>query len=252
MCPSEPQVELTLPGPPAIRRYEPWVILVALLLPSVVTYLYFVALADSAAGWQYAVYSVGKAVQFLLPVAWIWWVAPDKLRWTPPQAGGWWWAVGFGVAATIGICGLYVGFVRGNPEFGELVAGVCEKLDGLECDRPARFLALAVFYALVHSLLEEYYWRWFVFDRLRGWTPVSWAILISSVGFMAHHVLVLAQLFGSYSLWPWLLAVCVGVGGAFWAWLYQHARSLWPCWFSHAMVDAAIFGVGYLIMFGGG
>ena len=42
-----------------------------------------------------------------------------------------------------------------------------DKLTALGLQSPAAFIVLGVFYALVHSLLEEYYWRWFVFARLR-------------------------------------------------------------------------------------
>jgi len=41
--------------------------------------------------------------------------------------------------------------------------------------------AVGVFYALCHSLLEEYYWRWFVFARLREQMRLSTAMMVSSV-----------------------------------------------------------------------
>jgi membrane protease YdiL (CAAX protease family) len=113
---------------------------------------------------------------------------------------------------------------------------------------PGMFVLLGVFYSAVHSLLEEYYWRWFVFGRLRLLAAKAPAILVSSVGFAAHHVLVLALYFGWASPLTWLFALCVAVGGAMWAALYDASDSLAAPWLSHALVDAAIFAIGYQLI----
>ena len=58
--------------------------------------------------------------------------------------------------------------------------------------------------------------------------PLAPAILLSSLAFMAHHVVVLGVYFADHF---WLaavpLALCVACGGAFWAWLYQRTGSIW-------------------------
>ena len=41
-------------------------------------------------------------------------------------------------------------------------------------------------------LLEEYYWRWFLFGGLRRSMPVAAAVVLSSLAFTAHHVILLA------------------------------------------------------------
>jgi membrane protease YdiL (CAAX protease family) len=122
---------------------------------------------------------------------------------------------------------------------------VRQKVLGLGIDGVGKYVAMAMFYALAHSLLEEYYWRWFVFGQLRERMAVGWAILVSSVSFMAHHVLVLSLYFGWLSAATVLFSLAVAVGGAFWAWLYQRCGSLYPPWLSHALVDLAIFVVGF-------
>ena len=70
-------------------------------------------------------------------------------------------------------------------------------------------------------------------------------MLISSLGFMAHHVIVLGFYFGWHSPWVYLLSLAVAIGGAFWAWLYDRTGSLAGPWLSHMLVDAGIFAVGY-------
>jgi membrane protease YdiL (CAAX protease family) len=108
---------------------------------------------------------------------------------------------------------------------------------------------LGVFYSLVHSLLEEYYWRWFVFARLADVSKLPTAIAISSLGFMAHHVLIVGMYFGWTSAATWLFSLAIAVGGAVWAGLYHRSRSLIGPWLSHLLVDAAIFAVGYDLVF---
>jgi membrane protease YdiL (CAAX protease family) len=112
-----------------------------------------------------------------------------------------------------------------------------------------RFAALATFYCLVHSFLEEYYWRWFVYRRLRADMPVTAALIVSGVGFMGHHVIVLGQFFHGYGLVTWLFSAAVAVGGAAWALLYERSRSLLGIWLSHVLVDAGIMLIGWDLIF---
>ena len=129
--------------------------------------------------------------------------------------------------------------------------GIHAKIKGMGVDSPARYIALSTFYALGHSGLEEYYWRWFVFGSLKRRTSLGAAILWSSVGFMAHHVLIVAGFFGWSSPLTYALPLFVAIGGAGWAWLYHHTGSLYGPWISHLFVDAAIFFIGFQLSFQG-
>jgi len=79
---------------------------------------------------------------------------------------------------------------------------------------------------VVHSLFEEYYWRWFVFGRLRSISCLGWRSplpALASCCINRHPERVLPR--------PVLAAgaafsVCVGIGGAMWAFLYERAGSL--------------------------
>jgi membrane protease YdiL (CAAX protease family) len=104
---------------------------------------------------------------------------------------------------------------------------------------------MGAFLSLIHSGLEEYYWRWFVFGRLQRLIRPGRAIAVSALSFMLHHVLLLAVYFGWTSPATWLFSAAVAVGGAYWAWLYRRSGSLYGAWLSHLLIDAAIFTVGY-------
>jgi len=58
-------------------------------------------------------------------------------------------------------------------------------------------------------------------------------------------VLVLGFYFGFTNPATYVLASCIAIGGAAWAWLYQRSGSLVGSWLSHMLVDAAIFVIGY-------
>ena len=122
---------------------------------------------------------------------------------------------------------------------------ILQKVQGFGVASPLSYLALGVFYALVHSGLEEYYWRWFVFGQLRRLQPVGLAAIISSLGFMVHHVILLGFYFGWNSPLTYLFSISVAMGGLFWAWLYQRTQSIYAPWVSHLIVDAGIFLLGY-------
>jgi membrane protease YdiL (CAAX protease family) len=87
-----------------------------------------------------------------------------------------------------------------------------------------------------------------VFGQLAKSRSVAAAVAVSSVGFAAHHVLVLALYFGWFSLLTWLFTLAIVVGGAVWAILYRASGSLCAAWLSHALVDAAIFVIGYQLV----
>src|SRR5262249_54034000 len=129
-------------------------------------------------------------------------------------------------------------------------AGVRQKLAEFGLEPPQRFLLFAVLVSLAHSLLEEYYWRWFVFGRLRRHLPVTAAAVLSSVGFLAFHVIDLAKLFpGKFWTVAVPLGLCVGVGGAGGCWLYQRSGTIVSPWVSHLLVNLAMFAIGYDLCF---
>jgi len=146
---------------------------------------------------------------------------------------------------------LYFFVLKPSNLLTEPIAAVRAKIQSFGAGSPRVYLLLAVFYSAIHSLLEEYYWRWFVFGQLSRFCRIPTAIAVSSIGFAAHHVLVLGLYFG-YSgpaaFFTLLFTVAIVIGGAFWAWLYAASKSLASSWLSHGLVDAAIFSIGYTML----
>ena len=231
-------------------------LLLAMAFPSLLAWTEFVALAmghgGSANPVQQTTLALGKMVQFSLPVVFFWllersWPRPGKASLRGVPLG-----VAFGVVVAAGMFGLYYGFLRDSSVFGNTPAMVRRKLEEFGLDTPAAFFAFAGFLCVIHSFLEEYYWRWFVFGQLRRVVPLGSAILVSSFAFMAHHVIVLNVYFpGQFWTATLPFSLCVAGGGVVWAWLYQRSGSLLGPWLGHLLIDAAILVIGYDLVFGG-
>ena len=239
------------PESPTASPGELALLALGLCFPAFMTYGFFVAAADTETGVQQLVMAVGKGIQFALPL--LWW------RWHRRQVGalprfGWegvGWGTLFGIAVVATMWIAYFGWLAPAQTLADLPGEVQRKVTGLGCDTPLKFAALGCFYTIIHSLLEECYWRWFMFGGLRRYCRLPTAIVISSLGFMAHHVVVLAKFLGWFSPATWLFSCGVAVGGAFWAWLYERSGKLYAPWISHMIVDAGIFLLGYQLVFGG-
>jgi membrane protease YdiL (CAAX protease family) len=236
--------------PSASQSRDRLILLVALILPTFITLVYFVWLAKSAP----VVYGPLKVLQFALPAVWVYGVRREGRKLFEPASAAQLrgsLAVGAAFGVVVVAAGLVVYFTWLAPlgVFANSLPAIQAKVADMHLASPARFIALSIFYALVHSFLEEYYWRWFVFRECRGALPPIPAIAISSVGFMAHHVLVLAQFFGWQSPLTWLFSLGVFIGGVFWAWLYERYGTLAGPWLSHLLLDAGIFAIGYHLVF---
>jgi len=232
---------------PNLNRQAEWTAVVAaLVFPSIMTWAYFVWLADGASSITYGVYGVGKALQFAFPLIWVVLVLRQRPRLHPPDRRGVPLGLAFGGLVLAAMLGLYFFWLK-PAGFFEQGAGeqVREKIASLKLDRLWAYVACSVFYSLLHSLAEEYYWRWFVFGRMRLLVSLPVAVIVSSLGFMAHHIILLSVFFGWFSPAAILFSLAVAIGGAAWACLYHLSRSLYGPWWSHLLVDAGIFLIGY-------
>lgn len=230
------------------RRADTAAVVFTLVFPTLVTLVYFVLLADHSANVQQVTYGIGKGIQFLFPVFWVLAVQRHRLQWKWPDTKGLREGVGFGVLVLVAMLLLFHLWLNPSGYLAAAGEAVRQKVVGFGAGSRPRYIALGVSYALGHSFLEEYYWRWFVFGQLRRLVPLWGAILISSLGFMAHHVLVLATFFGWFSIATVLFSLAVAVGGAVWAGIYHRSDSLWGPWISHLCVDAGIFTIGYYLV----
>lgn len=230
-----------------------WSILIAaMLLPTAMQWGHFVAL--SAGGqpsrWVQAAYAASKVVLLLLPLLAVRLLDGSWPRPAGPTTQGMLPALAFALIVAAGIFGLYFALLRDASLFSGTSERLRHKLTEFGLTTPLRFAAFAAFVSLAHALLEEYYWRWFVFGGLRRLLPLAPALLLSGLAFLGNHVVILGVFFPDRFLTAALpLSLGVGVGGVVWAWIYDRYGSLYACWLSHAVIDVALFVVGYDLLF---
>ena len=237
-----------MPLPERPTRASCSVLCFAISYPMLLTLVYFVLLKDQASSWQMGCYGVGKVLQFALPLFCVMILLGNRPRRSKRPTAGLAQALAFGAVVMIAALLLYQLWLGPAGLFDGPDDEIRKKVMAFGVTNGWQYLLLALFYALVHSFLEEYYWRWFVFNQLRQRLSLGWSVFFSSVGFTGHHVVVLAVYFGITSIVTYLLCLAVAIGGVAWALLYERHRSLLGPWLSHALVDGAIFAIGYLLV----
>ena len=116
-------------------------------------------------------------MQFAFPAVWVMLVQRQKLRLTKPSAAGVAEGLALGVAVLEGTLLLYFLWLKPAGYLAAAVGPITTKAMALGMGTPARFVLGGVLLSSIHALLEEYYWRWFLFGGLRRFMPVSAAII---------------------------------------------------------------------------
>lgn len=186
---------------------------------------------------------VSKGWILVLPLYWHIRIDRQPWSWSPPRHGG------FGIATILGLCmsaviiAIYVTVGKTLIQDDDVKAMAAH----IGLDQRRVYLAGALYWICINSVLEEYVWRWFVVSKYLHILPLSWAVIASGMGFTIHHIVAMQVYFN----WPVTLLAGAGifVGGVLWSWCYVRFKSIWPGYVSHAIVDIAVFGIGYILIF---
>ena len=223
-----------------------------LFFPVVQALFYFQIMADWPPTIQKGTYTATKIIMFVLPLLYTLTIAREPLRVRRFNTRGLLEGSIFGLGVLVVICLLYylylkpIGLVGPNTPSGDAIR---ERVVGFGFLSPTLFILFGGFVSLIHSGLEEYYWRWFTFGQLARTIPKSVAMIVSGLGFMLHHIVILGRFFGYAQPATYIFSFCVAIGGLYWAWLYARKESIFAPWLSHAWIDVAIFIVGYDVLF---
>jgi membrane protease YdiL (CAAX protease family) len=214
----------------------------ALFLNLIGSLFYFVLFADS--GFANVLYGVTKVMLLVLPVSWLLvYRALPKVSEAVNTKLSLVYGVISGLLITIVGFAIFFAFEEFFRGFTPMIYQKVVQMNLLHA-----YIPFAIGLSLAHSLFEEFYWRFFVFrGLLLKFSPLV-AALISSAAFASHHFVVLSQFFSP--VLTIMLGLAVFVGGLLWCAMYVRTGSIWGSWVSHIFVDAAIFAVGYLLVFG--
>ncbi|TFH16851.1 MAG: CPBP family intramembrane metalloprotease [Lentisphaerales bacterium] len=227
------------------KSWEWLAVVVGLLFPGTITWLYFFVWPGAAA--TTLLYAANKVFMAVFPFLLMKLVLRRPIGLTREHLKCQVAAVVSGLAMLVIILVVYAILFRGSPILADVPAAIFAKATMLGVATPSKFLAFALFMILINSALEEYYWRWFVFGALRDLAPTWVAVTVSSIGFTFHHVVVLGSFLRPSDRWPAALGLsaCVAVAGAIWAALYHRTGSIVGPWISHVLADVAVIVVGF-------
>lgn len=220
-------------------------LLAALVAPTLAALFYFQGEAQGALAQ--AVYAVTKLSMLVLPVVAYGVIERRLPSWERGKGREHLASLPIGLLTGVAIGGSALLLYLFSP-LGDVVRAAGPKIVQLVEEKGIRdhYVPFAAFLALAHSLLEEYYWRWFVFGQLKKLVPKGVAYAVASLGFASHHYVVLWVFFSPPM--AIFLGTLVGVGGALWCVMYERQRSLMGTWLSHCLVDVGVLWIGYLLI----
>lgn len=217
-----------------------WALLLSIPVPTLGVWFGMFLWPGTAAGD--AAFSVAKCWVLAFPIVWFL-LNSGKVHWPPINSKG----LGVGILSGIAMAAIIFAayFLIGAAHIDPTVLQNAMQEVGLF--NPTKYLLLAAYWTFANALLEEYFWRWFVVSRAQTIMPKLAAIVLSALGFIAHHLLAMSLYFD----WFTAILACVGifVAGVFWSFLYLRYQNLLPAYISHIFADAAIFGIGYYVLF---
>ena len=227
------------------KRVGVWVALVpAMVVPFAAALLYFVLFSQHTFAW--VIYACTKAFTVVWPVACVWGLWRESLPRPRLGSAHHWRAIAPGVLVGAAMVGAMLGLMC--TPLGTVVrqSAPAIRTKAVQLGILDYYWPFAIFLSVVHSFIEEYYWRWFVYGSLRRVVARVPALVLAGVSFAAHHVVVAGQFFPA----PWglVLGAGVGAGGVVWCVMLDRQRTLAGAWVSHMIADLGILGIGYWIL----
>ncbi|MBQ7012790.1 MAG: CPBP family intramembrane metalloprotease [Oscillospiraceae bacterium] len=108
------------------------------------------------------------------------------------------------------------------------------------------FMFVALYISFANSLLEEFFFRGFLFVNLKESLSRRWAYLISAFAFAMYHV---AMMIGWFSFLPFFLCMIgLAAGGMIFAYMNEKQGSVYASWLVHMCANFAINTIGFLLM----
>jgi uncharacterized protein len=186
----------------------------------------------------------GGIWMLLLPILWHIFVDRQQLtfNFNKPQGFGVGVVLGLGMFGIIAASYWFVG--RYWMDIGDIRA----KFALLKMNAPLMVFGFGTFQTLVNSGVEEYVWRWFVFQKCEVLFGRS-AVWISAIFFTLHHIILILAYTQDLRLII-SMTLAVFIAGVIWARCFAKYRSIFPSYLSHLAADLALQIIGWHVLLG--
>ena len=109
----------------------------------------------------------------------------------------------------------------------------------------SNLIFIGLYIVIVNSLLEEYFWRGFMFEKLRKLIKPWMAHIFTGIAFSFHHIMFY------YNWFNMTFFLIVTIGLIFYAimmnFIFQRYKDLLSCWLVHSFVDIAQIFIAFKI-----
>lgn len=241
-------------------KISTWFFLIfASLLPSLGVGIYFFVTPSSSI-WSPVLYYTLKTLQFTLPLLYFRFVLKSqkdliflyqKPTWLGPKARS------VSIALML-FCFLFTllayFFVLKNMPFVDTIRmQILDNLTRLRVQNLKSFIMLALAISIIHSFLEEYYWRGFVdklFIKIFPNLNRYFIYLLGAFLFTLHHLILIYKFLGPSANLASVLFFGFFVFAPGFVWSYQtdKYKSVYPAWLGHIGADLGLMLVALLII----
>ena len=181
----------------------------------------------------------------ILPVIWLLKVENKPLQISQPNQFDWITGVIIGLLMFSIILTIYWLLLRYWIDV-EIIQDRLDKILG-QINRQ-HFVIVGAYFIFINALIEEYFWRWFIYSRCEELVKSKLAVWLTALFFTLHHTIGLAV----FTNWQITLigSLAVFIAGIVWSEYYRRYRSLWSNYFSHVIADLALHIVAWQVFFG--
>lgn len=149
------------------------------------------------------------------------------------------------LALGLGIYGLILGgyfLLRNVFDFSQIAGSLTENAGVTK----ENFLYVSLYISFANSLLEEFFFRGFLFRNLKDHSKPLAAYGISAVLFAAYHIAMMISWFGLGL--NALVLLGLAAGGLIFNWLNEKLSCIYASWLTHMFANFAINTIGFLLL----
>ncbi|MGL5352551.1 MAG: CPBP family intramembrane glutamic endopeptidase, partial [Clostridium sp.] len=117
--------------------------------------------------------------------------------------------------------------------------------DGLNVSKN-NFIYVAIYISFINSLLEEFFFRGFIFLSLKKYSSRTFSYLFSAFAFSLYHVAIIINWFNIFIFL--LILFGLVVAGLLFNWLNEKNENIYNSWLVHMFANFAINTIG-IVMF---
>jgi uncharacterized protein len=180
----------------------------------------------------------------IFPICWQRFVERQQIEFNLTKSGSGLWV---GIILGLGMFGMILGSYYAIGQHWLNLTDIRARVDRMQMNVPLMIFGFGTFQTLINSLIEEYVWRWFVYQKCELLVGKQVAVWLSAFFFTLHHVILLIAYCNDLKLVA-IGTIAVFLAGVIWARCFAIYRSLVPSYVSHLAADLALQIVSWQVL----